>query len=387
MIRFCTELSVQPFLHMNGGGIVKIRLITFCVALLLLTACTAKIDNNVVESPKDNEPVEHPEVIEEELGKVLAANPAKFHFVADWLTDTKIVYVEKDEGFYKVNSFDLSTGEIATLYEEQSIVIDVIIHPSKKYLLLHTSNDSTSATLKILTTDGIVQDEIEIASTELGIEWNDLDPTLILLTAFYEDWTFDLFLYDGEESHLGLLSIDDPFPRWFGTEQIVVGYVKDHSLDGSELLLFNPTTEEWKDLDIKGIVYFDTYEETLVTVDINEAGDAHYVLSELDGTVQSEWTLPAVSNYSEWVVPEVGWASSDTLFLRAPETGGQLDELTSAFRLIMEKAGQQQVVSEDVTAGFLRCSPSGATCITGSAATTIIDVETGEQRIWLDLPK
>ena len=237
----------------------------------------------MVESPKDNEPVEHPEVIEEELNKVLAADPAKFHFVADWLTDTKIVYVEKDEGFYKVNSFDLSTGETATLYEEQSIVIDVLIHPSKKYLLLHTSNNSTSATLKILTTDGIVQDEIEVASTELGIEWNDLDPAHPF-TAFYEDWTFDLFLYKGAESYLGLLSIDDPFPKWFGKEQIVIGYVEDHPLDGGELLLFNPTTEEWTDLDTEGIVYFDTYEQSLLTVRINEVGDAHYVLSELDGT-------------------------------------------------------------------------------------------------------
>ena len=32
--------------------------------------------------------------------------------------------------------------------------------------------------------DGIVQDEIVVASTELAIEWNDLDPSLILLTAF-----------------------------------------------------------------------------------------------------------------------------------------------------------------------------------------------------------
>ena len=53
--------------------------------------------------------------------------------------------------------------------------------------------------------------------------------------------------------------------------------------------------------------------------------------------VKSEWTLPAVSNYSEWVVPEVGWASSNTVFLRAPETGGQLDEITSPFRLIRKR--------------------------------------------------
>lgn len=349
-----------------------------------MTGCTAKTDDNMKGNPLDNEPIEQVDVIDEEIGKILTADPAKFHFVADWLTDKKIVYVEKDEGFYKVNTFDLNTGETDTLHEEKSIVIDVLIHPSKKYLLLHTSDNSTSATIKILSTDGIIQDEIEVASTELAIEWNDLDPSLILLTAFYQDWTFDLFLYKGAESYLGLLPIEDPFPKWFGTEQIVIGYMEDHPLDGGELLLYNPTTEEWGDLGVDGVIYYDTYEQSLLTVKINEAGDAHYELSESNGRLLSEWTLPAVSNYSEWVVLEVEWASNHTVFLRAPAIGGQLDELSSPFRLIQEKEGQQQVITEDIAAGFLRCSPSGLTCITGSSATTLIDIETAEERIWLD---
>lgn len=365
---------------------MKMRLITSCLTVLLLTGCVAKvIDDNGEENPIDNEPVEQIDEAEDTLQKVLTADLAKFHFVADWLTDTEIVYVEKNEGFYKVNSFDLTTGKITTLYEEQSIVVDVLIHPSKKFLLLHTSDNSTSATIKILSTDGIIQNEVEVTSTELEIEWNDLDSSLLLLTAFYEDWTFDLFLYEGAESRLSLLPIDDPFPKWFGKEQIIIGYVEDHALDGSELSLFNPTTEEWTDLATQGIIYFDTYEQSLLTVKISESGDTQYTLSELDGTVQSEWTLPTVSNYSEWVIPEVNWSSSDTIFSRAPEIGGQLDELSSPFRLIRVKEGQQQVVSADVATGFLRCSPSGATCITDSSATTITDVETGEQRIWLDL--
>ena len=70
----------------------------------------------------------------------------------------------------------LNTGETETLYEEASIIIDVLIHPSKNYLLLHTSDNPTSATVKIISIDGIIQDEIEVASTELAIEWNDLNP-------------------------------------------------------------------------------------------------------------------------------------------------------------------------------------------------------------------
>ncbi|MFJ7933661.1 hypothetical protein [Sporosarcina sp. NPDC096371] len=365
---------------------MKKRLFTFCLAALLVTGCTAKTDNNDEIVP-DDEPVEHTDETDEEMSQILTVDPAKFHFVAGWLTDTKIVYVEKDEGFYKVNSFDVHTGETDNLYEEKSMIIDVLIHPTKNYLLLHTSDDSTSATIKVLSADGVVQNEIEVASTELGIEWNDLDPSLILLTAFYQDWTFDLFLYNGAESYLGLLPVDDPFPKWFGREKIVVANIEDHVLDGGKLLTFDLSTEKWEDLDRTGIVYFDTYNDSLLTVRIDDVGDAYYILSELDGTARSEWTLPAVSNYSEWVIPEVEWVSSNTVYLSASATGGQLDELTSQFRLLQIREGQQKVIGEEVVEGYLRCSPSGQKCLTGTSLVTIIDVETEESSKWLEYLK
>ncbi len=36
----------------------------------------------------------------------------------------------------------------------------------------------TSAKVKIISLEGVVLDEISIASSELAIEWNDLDPDL-----------------------------------------------------------------------------------------------------------------------------------------------------------------------------------------------------------------
>ena len=153
------------------------------------------------------------------LFKQFTADPAKFHFVADWLTDSKIVFVEKDLEFYYVKTFDLATGEIETLYEDAAIIVDVLIHPSKEYILLHTTDNPTSATIKILSLDGIIHDEISIESSELAIEWNDLDPSLILLTAFHQDWTFDVFLYNGNKEMFGLIDIEDPFPKWYGTEK------------------------------------------------------------------------------------------------------------------------------------------------------------------------
>ena len=147
----------------------------FCVTVLLVTGCTEKT-NEIIESPTAIEKPGNNELIEEEISKSLVADPAKFHFVADWLTESKVIYVEKENGHYQVNSFDFESGQTDTLYEDDSMIIDVLIHPSKKYLLLHTSDNAASATVKIVTMDGTVHDEVIVASTELAIEWNDTDP-------------------------------------------------------------------------------------------------------------------------------------------------------------------------------------------------------------------
>ena len=44
--------------------------------------------------------------------------------------------------------------------------------------------------------------KFQLLPLNLAIEWNDIDPKLILLTAFYQDWTYDVFLYNGNRKNL-----------------------------------------------------------------------------------------------------------------------------------------------------------------------------------------
>jgi len=365
---------------------VRKRIFIFCVIVILLTGCSKKT-NEIIDGPTAVEQPGNNELIKEEVSKTLVADPSKFHFVADWLTESKVIYVEKVNGHYQVNSFDFESGKTDMLYEDESMIIDLLIHPSKKYLLLHTSDNAASATIKIVTMDGAVQDEVIVASTELAIEWNDTDPSLILLTAFHQDWTFDLFIYNGKVESLDLIAIEDPFPKWLGEDKIAVGYVEGHVLDGGEIHTYEPHTKKWGQLDISGVVYFDTYEDTLLVVRINGDKDAHYTIMEQDGMIRSEWTMPVISNYSEWVIPDVEWGSNETVFIAAPDEGGQLDELLSPYRLIRVIKGRQAVVADDITAGVLRCSPSGQKCLTGYSAENLIDVGTAKETPWLIFPE
>ncbi|MFS0575214.1 hypothetical protein AB1K83_06260 [Sporosarcina sp. 179-K 3D1 HS] len=363
---------------------MKNWLFAYCVATtLLLIGCkneSAQLDTDrpvVTDPPK--------QIVQEQKQDLhrLEVDPASFHFIADWLSDEEIIYVEKNEGLYQIQRFNIVTGDIQTVFEDPSIIIDVLIHPSRDFLLIHTSNNPLSATVKVLSLEGLVEDEIVIESSELAMEWNTIDPNRILLTAFHEDWTFDLFLYDGEDDYLELVELDDPFPKWFGKDLIATGHVEDHSLNGGTMKIYDPRTRKQQDFGQSDIVYFDTYGNSVLTVQVDEREDAVYTLWETDGAIRHQWKMPAVSNYSEWVIPEIAWVSDNEIFLAAPETGGLMDELQSPIQLFQVKEKQHKVVAEEVEAVKPRCSPSGKRCLTGFSSEILISTETGEKQAWL----
>lgn len=380
------KLIIRGFQERKGQGALRLRRIVIVLSLLvlILVGCTQKMDGTV-DQINNNKPA----IVDkdfEQVFKTHTISPEKFHFVADWLTDTKIVFVEMDESVYYVKTFDVKTAKIETLFEEASIIVDVLIHPSKKALLLHTSTDSASAIVKIISTDGALLDEVSIASSELEIEWNDLDQNLVLLTAFYQDWNYDVFLYDGKEGAINLISIDDPFPKWLGTDEIVSVSEEDNSLEGGNLHIYNHETNKRERSPLEKVLFVDTYEESLLTVQLDEEENALHTISTQDGSVISNWTMPVVSNYGEWFFPEVSWVSSNAVILPSVEEGGQLDDLRESYMLVRVTGGQQQPLSKNVVLGPLSCSPNGEKCLTGISKEHLIDMKTTEELIWLLLP-
>ncbi|MCZ2260073.1 hypothetical protein [Sporosarcina sp. G11-34] len=352
------------------------------LAVVILVGCVQKADESPAIIGKTETKTKDVEKVDI-ARKVYEADQSTFHFVGDWLSDSKIVFVEKDLGLYLVKTFDVETGEVELLYEDPFIITDVLIHPSKEYILLHTSDNPNSAVIKVLSIDGVIHNEISIESSELAIEWNNLDPSLILFTAFDSDWTFDTFLYNGKDELFTLVEIDGPFPKWYGTKKIITGYFDEHELDSGTLVVYNTETGSSELTDIANVVYFDTYEESILVVRIDDENNAIYTIMDLDGLIASEWKMPAVSNYSEWVFQKVTWDGPNRIFLPAPEESGELDDLTSPYHLTSIVDGQQEVLVKDITPSVLRCSPDGEKCLTGYASEKLIDLKTKEEIDWI----
>lgn len=352
-------------------------LIIFSLVILVLVGCMQKTDETRNQSEdKSSDPVE-------DAIKVFEVNSEKFHFIVDWLTDTKVVFVEKDQDKHFLRTFDVTTGEIETLYEERTIIVDALIHPSKDTYLLHTSDDSSSATIKIISLEGVIIDEISITSNELAIEWNDIDPTQLLLTAFQKDWSYDVFLYSGNEGDLSLLPLGDPFPKWLGKQSIITANAPGYPLDGGELFLYDLLLGTQKSLDMQDVVHFDTNENNLLFVQKN-SDSADYKIVNQDGTILSNWSISAVGNSSELSFPESSWISNTTIIMPSPSEAGQLDDYLGAFQLVRLVNGRQHVLLDNVPTDILRCSPNGERCLAGYKGEKLIDVVKQEEIIWIN---
>lgn len=355
------------------------------ILLLLLLNFIVVGCQKIEQDPKEEnlrveEKMKNPE--SEKNMQALITSKQSFHFVVDWLSEEEIVYVQLKDGVYHIVSYNIYTKEQRDLYKESAIVADVLIHPSKEYLLLHTSEDDHSATVKMVDLNGQQIYEVNIESNELDIQWNDLEPRHLLLTAFYEDWTYDHYFYSGFENDLSLIHLPYPFPQWIGEEELIMFQGDETSLlEGKQLEVMNVVTADVR-TGIGDVLSYDTYKRSLLAMIKLDDSTARFLLMDEQFDVLYEWESPLVSNYSEWVIPEVFWLSNERLLTYVPSKEGLLDDLTEGFKLVKINRGVEEVLEGQVNMP-LRCSSDQTYCLTGPSFNQIKSLSDGKVERWL----
>lgn len=339
--------------------------------LIVLSGCSEK----VVYEDQEAEVVEQEKKPVEKEIQQMFVEYTSFHFIVDWLSNEEILFVDKEDGNFRLKAFHIYSEEIKTIYEAETMIIDVLIHPSKEYILVQTSASEASATLKILTLDGLVHNEVTIESAELEIEWNDLDASSILLTAFYEDWSFDTFIYDGETNQIQLLAIETPFPKWLGMNHFVV---LSEALDGgTEIVVYDVETGEEQALTEGNILSYDTFKESLLVVELTEDDKVQYTILTAALEAIANWTMEPTNEYSEWFTPNFEWINENSLFTFRPEDTGIANEL------IKYEAHEITVFMNRIEDTALICSPDTKNCLAGHGLEKILDLENKVSIDWL----
>lgn len=351
------------------------------VGLALLTLAGCIKEENIIQNEQ--------KTVQQEVGtdlQQLQIDSTALHFVVGWLSNEELLFVEKnDDATYILKSFNLLTKELTTIYESDAIITNVFIHPLKESFLIHTSTSTTAATVKIVTIDGFVQSEVTIESTELEIAWSDVNQSHVLFTAFYDDWSFDVFFFNGTNNSLKLLSIEDPFPKWFGEEQFITTV---EELGEENLYVHNVLSEEVEKIAHKDSIYFDTYQDTLFTVKETENEQLSYEIVNANGERLASEHVPNRHNYGEFVTYHTEWLMNDQLVFFEPSEEDMFGMATHYQLMKFDEEGVEMIL-EHMDDANIACSPDGENCLIGKQLEQVLNMNTYEMNNWLlleDLP-
>ncbi|MEI4770908.1 hypothetical protein WAX74_14895 [Psychrobacillus sp. FJAT-51614] len=358
------------------------------VFILLLQACTeTKIPVKEQVKTPITEEVSVPENTSPSLTKEIPSismASSSFHSVIGWLSNDDIAFVLMDKGQWTVQSYSVSHDTWKVIYTSSLPIIQASIHPNKELILLHTSNNSSSAEVQIIHKNGYLVQSLTFESDELYMDWHPTNQDLIVFTTFYEDWTFNTFVYDGSTQKLQAIEVENPFVKWYDEEHLMVFRGSESSLDGYELMLYSIQDKSLKETGITHLVDVQNLGESLLYIQINEPKNIYeYRLQDkLENFI--EWTSPAISNYSEWVIPTISIVNTDELFIIKPIQAGNIDEIEQKGVLSFFSMEGEQELGE-ISTQPIDCAPNRETCLAGYEKDHWIQIKPFEEQRWLQL--
>lgn len=314
------------------------------------------------------------------------ANPETFYQTYGWLSDSEILIAEIEEGNYILRSYNFKNGEKKDIFKENMMVINTKIHSSKEYIALHISESPASAIIKIIEPNGTLVEEVKIESSELHMDWNDEDASLMMITAFYEDWSFDTFIYDIDTQNLTLFESPDPFVKWLDEDTLLSLQWSEHALSGGQIVKIHWRSGDSELTDLSNVVFFDAYGGQLLTVHPKDnEKEMIYKILERNGETVAEWSAPALSNYSQWFIPEVQWLDNGSMITLRPIQQGLIDETSPEFQYVKVLNGEVEVLEEKVEEAAFNCSPDGSLCLSGYESDRIIQFEPYNVWKWIEV--
>ncbi len=334
---------------------------------------------SLIHPPKDHLSAPKQEVPNLQLDR------SSFHSIIGWLNDKEILFVLVEKGKWTVQAYSIDSGNWRVIYETDTPIIQVELHPSKSMLMLHTSKNSSSADVLLVNIDGELEQSLHFESAEMYMNWHPTNPQLIVFSAFYEDWSFNSFVYDGETKNLEAIDVENPFVKWYDDQHLMLFEWKESNLDGSDLVLYSIKEKEKKETKWKNMLDVIYMGDTYLFIQIDEeAKEFRYELTNKDSAEKFEWITPALSNYSEWIIPNLSILSPNQVMMLQPTKGGNVDSIQQENILTNYSLSGKKELGK-IESLPIDCSPSGDVCLGGYEKQIWIQTEPFQEKNWVEI--
>lgn len=370
--------------NIEGGSRLK-RIGILILCLFILQAC--KGNNSETEELATDSTKDIPQITTSPPNEIpsIQLDRSQFHSIIGWLSDDEIVFILTGNGEWTVQSYNLSSESWRTIYISKIPIIQGAIHPGKEMILLHTSSNSSTAEIQLIHKNGYLEQSITLESAEIFMDWHPLNPNLIVFSAFYEDWTYNSFIYDGSTQNLTAIEVENPFVKWYDDDHLVVSRWGETSLDGSELFLYSIPDEKMESIGLQHVLDVQNLGDTMLYIQINEEQQQfQYRLENKDSGEAFEWFSPAVSNYSEWIVPNMSIIQQNQLIAVQPVESGNVDEHNKK-SVLSSISINGEIKRGEIDIQPIECSPNGEVCLGGYEKENWIQLDPLKEQNWIEL--
>ncbi len=361
------------------------KIIIVFVVIFFLGSCT---NNGTIVSPTTEPPpiVHSQENVEPTLKKHFTEN-STFDRVVGWISETSLVIIERDRDEFHLYSYDVYSAEKLLITTVNKPIIHVKIHPFKEHLAIIMSDNSLQATIKLVNIEGKTIDELTIESSEIFVDWNPTDENLLLITAFNKDWTFDTFSYSSLTQEMTIIPTLHPILKWASEDSLVViNWIPEDALLGGTLSEISIPTSEVSESEDSGYIYFDMNKELFVTVKIDRINEEfEYSLTNVMTNEVKVYRTPALSNYSQWFVPEIFWTEEDSFLTYIASKPGLIDSFDGELQLAEFSFDSKKIKNTEFSYMPLQCTPSGNQCLTSTRSEEIWNLVSGDVFKWLEI--
>lgn len=359
------------------------ELFVIIISITLLSSCT---DVKTLSGDKVKKAA-RPETTysKESIHLPLPLAEGEFSKVIGWLSDDTIVYVTNINQGSNVYTYQLLSGKQKQIYKSNLPIVSASISPSRDKILMHASSESTAGTITIIDQEGNNLVEKTIDSAELSFVWNSYDENLLLITAFNEEWQFNVSLLNIETKKLSdSLHVEQPFIDWIGKDEIV--YL---DWDLNEPTFFAPLVkkkikgEKGDIVDLENVFQIEGLKGMLLTISIdeNKPDQAVYTFLTKDLKPVTSFSIPHLTRFSDWLVPEHDYNQDQKQFYTLkPLSSGAADTYGDGFQLVRYQLDNKD---EKLLLGNLEnkpicVSPNGEFCLYGYGLENIIIFDTKE---------
>ncbi|MEK3890738.1 YqgU-like beta propeller domain-containing protein [Bacillus sp. FSL K6-3431] len=354
-------------------------LLIHILIVFLLSGC---IEKTMDASPKHNptDKSENESIVNLPV-KSLPIDPGAFEKVYGWIDAKTIIYSYVEEEMYIVATHHLFNGDSKVVFTSPTPIVNVIIHPSQEKLLIHTSPYTHGAKIFITDLLGEITFSTEIDSYELAIEWDPKDSSQMFITAFFEDWTYDIHHLNLNNKEMTKVPHLHPFMKWMN-HSVIEQRWKDN--DGA---FFAPLWKTSVDVDshselIKDTVFrFDVFSDYLMAIIVPENNKQVFEYQFFDFSMERKAILemPNIMQYSDWLIPNYDYNVVENRFITiAPKNHGSLDNYNNGFKMIELDLHEntKRVLMEDIENKPFTCTPDGELCLYGFQLEELLNLKT-----------